>query len=258
MSRYGARVSDYHVGKSSPAFVSNMRRLLQVKAAKHYTHGHKSGKLAASRLWRVGLPPIDGGDWNSRVFKVKSSETDLLNTAVLFLVDWSGSMSGTKSQYAAKASALVNDAFGNVLHVPLCIVAFSSNGETPVLGIMKGFNERVSADSMAERFHDFLGHMSGNNDADSLLWAYRHILERPEKRKIIIVASDGSPADGIGDPFHALKTVTQDILKSGIVDLYGLGIMDENVKHFYPKHKIIRRADELENALVDLMGNALT
>ncbi len=258
MGRYGSTPKDYHIGKSSPAFVSNMRRLLQVKAAKHYTNGHKHGRLATSRLWRVGLPPIDGGDWNSRVFKKRTSETDLMDTCILLLNDGSGSMSGTKYETTAKASALCNDAFARVLHIPIMIVSFTSNGDTPVLGIMKGFNETVSDDQMAERFCDFSNHMSGNNDADSLLWAYHEILKRPEKRKVIIVLSDGSPADGIGDPFHALKVTTKVILDDKRVDLYGIGIMDDNVKYFYPKHKVLKSISELEPSLVEVMGKALT
>ena len=258
MARYGMTPADFHVGKSSPSFVSNMRRLLQVKAAKHYTYGHKHGKLAGSRLWRVGLPPIDDGDWNARVFKKRTQETDLLDTAVLLLEDWSGSMNGAKCVTAAKAVGLVNEAFGQVLHIPLCIVAFSSIGPTPVLGLMKGFNERVSNDAMAERHCSFMRYMSGNNDADSLLWAYHHIMKRKEKRKVIIVLSDGSPADGYGDPFAALKSVTEQILSEKRVDLYGLGIMDRNVKYFYPKHKVIKHISELEPSLVDLMGRALS
>ena len=257
MARYG-NASDYHVGATSPAFVSRMRQLLQVKAAKHYVHGYKDGKIAASRAWRVGLPPIDGGDWNARVFKRRTAETDLLDTAIIILGDGSGSMSGEKFATMAKGCALCNEAFGNVLHVPLSIAAFSSSGDIPVIGIMKGFNERVSADVMSERFADFLIHMSGNNDADTLQWAYRRILERPEKRKVIIVLSDGSPADGLGDPYYALEQVTKEILREGRVDLYGIGILDDNVKHFYPKSKVIYHIGELEHALVDVMGKALS
>jgi cobalamin biosynthesis protein CobT len=257
MARYTG-VDRYHVGKSSPSFVSNMRRLLQVRSAKHYSHGHKSGKLAASRLWRVGLPPIDGGDWNGKVFKKKTQETDLLNTCIIILADGSGSMSGSKFETAARGCGLCNDAFSTVLHVPLCVVCFTSYGPTPVLGIMKDFNERVSDDQMAERFHDFSGKMSGNNDADSLLWCWNKILYRPEKRKIIIVMSDGSPADGIGDPYFALKHTTEQILKDGRVDLYGIGIMDTNVTAFYPKNRVIDRISDLEPALVEVMGKALT
>ena len=256
MARY--RAAQCHIGKSSPSFVSNMRRLLQVKSAKHYTHGHKSGKIAASRMWRVGLPPIDGGDWNSRVFKKVTAETDLLDTAVLVLSDASGSMCGEKYLTAAKACGLINDAFGCVLHVPLCIVAFSTFGETPTHGIMKEFNEKVSPDSMAERFADFSTYMSGNNDADSLMWAYHHIIRRKEKRKLIIVLSDGSPADGIGDPVYALKSVAATILKEKMVDLYGIGIMDKNVEKFYPKNRVIKNISELEPALVEVLGKALS
>ncbi len=258
MARYGMTTSRLHIGKSSPSFVSNMRRLLQVKSQRHYVNGHKHGKLANSRLYRVGLPPIDSGEWNSRVFKKRTADVDILNTAVFVLSDASGSMGGVKYETAARACGLINDAFGNVLHVPLSIAAFTSFGETPVIGVMKEFNERVTDDQMAERFYDFLDRMSGNNDADVVLWAYHEILKRPEKRKIIIVLSDGSPADGIGDPFYALQTVTKQILQEGRVDLYGIGIMDNNVQHFYPKNKVINNISELEPALVDVMGKALT
>jgi lysylphosphatidylglycerol synthetase-like protein (DUF2156 family) len=57
-----------------------MRRLLQVKSAVNYENGYKSGKVAASRLWRVGLPPIDGGDWNGRVFKRITGHAELTDT----------------------------------------------------------------------------------------------------------------------------------------------------------------------------------
>lgn len=258
MGRYGERRSDFHIGKASPAFVSNMRRLLQVKSAKHYVTGQKHGRLTASRLWRVGMPPIDGGDWNSRVFKRRTAETDLLDTCILLLNDGSGSMSGDKFQTTAKASALCNDAFARVLHIPLCVAAFTTSGPVPVIGIMKAFNETVSDDQMADRFYDFSSRMSGNNDADSLLWAFNEIVKRKEKRKVIIVLSDGSPADGLGDPSYALKQTTDTILKDGRVDLYGIGIMDTNVKRFYPKHKVINSISELEPSLVEVMGKALT
>jgi cobalamin biosynthesis protein CobT len=250
--------SDYHIGKASPSFVSNMRRLLQVKSAVNYEHGYKSGKIAASRLWRVGMPPIDSGDWNSRVFKRITGHSDFSDTAILLLADASGSMSGTKYQTAAKACALCNDAFGVVLHIPLCIVSFTSSGPLPVMGMMKDFRDRVSADDLADRFAQFAVYMSGNNDADSLLWSYHHILERKEKRKVIIVLSDGSPADGNGDPYYALSRVTESIQNEKLVDLYGLGIMDRNVERFYKKHKVINKIGELEPTLVDLMGKALT
>lgn len=250
-------VSEFMLKNPSPSFVSNMRRLLQVRAATHYIHGQKRGKIAANRVWRVGLPPIDGGDWNAAIFKRREAHSDILNTAVSILVDWSGSMAGSKCRAAAQASQLINEAFGKVLRVPLRIVAFSSTGPYPVLGVMKEWNESVSMEDMAERFQNFLGRMAGNNDADALMWMWHDIVARKEKRKVIIVLSDGSPADGFGDPYYALEKVTKEIIDDGRVDLYGLGIMDTNVQHFYPKWKVVNSPREIEPALVELMGKAL-
>ena len=258
MARGSRAVDEYMIEENSPAFVSNIRRLLQVKSAKHYVNGFKKGKPSASRMFRVALPLVDGGNWNSKVFKRRVQETDLLNTAVTFLVDWSGSMGGSKAQHAAKGAALANEAFSKVLHIPLEILAFSSHGPTPVIGEIKGFDARVNSTQIAERFVEFLRHMNGNNDADALAYAYSRILKRKEKRKIIVVLSDGSPADGLGDPAYALKTVVNGIIAEGRVELFGLGIMDRNVERFYPKFQVVDYGDSLEQAMIDLLAKALT
>lgn len=254
---YGQSVSDFHIGKSSPSFVSNMRRMLQARSARHYTMGQKSGKIARSRIYRVGLPPIDSGDWNSKVFKKRTQETDLMDTCVSLLGDWSGSMGGSKSEHTAKATGLINDAFAKVLRIPVEILAFSASGSRPVMGIIKSFGKSASADQIAERFHSFLAHMSGNNDADALLWAYSRILKQPQKRKLLIVLSDGAPADGIGDPSYALKQVTKRITEEKRVELYGIGIMDRNVERYYPRWRVIDHGEGIESALVDVLGNML-
>lgn len=253
---YGS-VSEFHVGASSPAFCNQARRLLQIKQATYYTHGHKHGKLDMARVWRAGMPPIDSGDWNSRIFKKKRSNGDITDTAIQVLTDWSGSMGGTKAQCGAQAAGLLNDAFSRVLHIPLEILAFTTNGSRPIIGIIKPFSKGASADQVAQRFHSFLTHMSGNNDADSIQFAYARLVKRKEKRKILIVLSDGCPADGVGDPVYALKTVVQDIESKGIVEIYGIGIMDYNVKRFYSRHRIVKAASEIGPCLIELLTDAL-
>lgn len=257
MLAYGESPTDYHIGKSAPAFVNQARRLLQIKQAKYYTHGMKSGKVSASRLWRAGMPVVDDGDWNSRVFKKKQSNGDVTNTAITVLVDWSGSMGGIKAQCAAKAAGLLNDAFSRVLHIPLEILAFSTFGSAPSIGIIKSYKKAATADQVAERFVRFLSHMGGNNDADSLQFAYQRILQRKERRKILIVMSDGSPSDGVGDPVFALKAVCDDITKQGLVELYGVGIMDRNVERFYPKYRVLKSHCQIEPCLIELLTEAL-
>ena len=251
-------VADFHIGESSPSFVSNVRRLLQAKSAKHYQHGFKVGKVAPSRLYWVGMPPIDGGDWNSKVFRKRTQETDLMDTCVTVLVDWSGSMHGNKCRHAAKATSLLNEAFARVLHMPVEILSFTSSGSTPVMAVIKSYAKPANADQIAARFHKFLDRMNGNNDADSVLWAYDRILKRKEKRKLLIVMSDGSPSDGLGDPAYALKQVTSRIMSEGRVELYGIGIMDRNVERYYPKWHVIDYGEAIEAALINVLGKALT
>lgn len=258
MSRYGSTVSMYHVGKTTPGFVANARRLLQVKSAVHYEMGHKHGKLAPSRMWRVGMPPIDSGDWNSRIFKQKRQESDVFDTCFTCLVDWSGSMGGDKATAAAKAAGYINEAFANTLHMPVEILSFSSHGDQPVMGVIKSYGRKATNDQIAERFYSFLDYMSGNNDADSLLWAYDRILKRKEKRKLLFVLSDGSPADGLGDPVYALKQVTSRIEQERRVELYGIGIRDTNVERFYKKHHVIRYGEDIESGLIAVLSKALS
>jgi len=255
---YRGDVKSFHIGETAPAFANKARRLLQIKQAKSYTHGMKSGKISMSRIWRAGMPVMDDGDWNSRVFKKKHQDGDVTNTAISVLVDWSGSMGGIKAQSAAKGAALLNDAFSRVLHIPLEVLAFSTYGSAPIIGEIKPFAKNVTADQCAKRFHKFLRYMGGNNDADSVQYAYQRLLKRKEKRKILIVMSDGSPSDGVGDPVYALKSVVDDIVRQNRVEIYGIGILDQNVKKFYPKYRVLKKHDEIQSCLIELLTEALS
>jgi len=243
---------------NAPGFVSELRRLIQVESQAHYSQGHKSGKLATGRLWRVGAPPIDEGRWNASVFKRKTETSDVLDTCVQLLVDGSGSMNGNKFQQAYAAADMLNDTLTRILKIPTEVLAFSSYGPTPTMGIIKGFETSiVTPNEMYARFADFTNEMHGNNDADAIAWAYQRIRVRKEKRKIVIVFSDGSPADGNGDPYTALKKVVSEIETAGIVDIYGIGIMSDSVTHFYSQNDVIKSAQEIQRALIAVLRKAI-
>jgi len=236
-------------------FANKARRLLQVRTAARYEHNQKSGRLYRKAIYRVGVPQVNDGEWNSRIFK-KRVTSDVLNTSVLVLVDWSGSMSGTKAAHACDAAVLINEVFSKVLKMPLAVVSHAFY-DKPSYGIIKDFDTPASSDMIRERFSDFTHYMSGNDDHDALLFAYRKISGRKSKRRIIIALSDGAPADGADgcDVFNALKETAKSIEESHRVELYGLGIMDDNVKHFYQRNSVLKNADELEARLLDLLSN---
>lgn len=247
----------YPEKNSAPGFVSELRRLIQVESEAHYSQGYRSGKLSTSRLWRVGAPPIDEGRWNASVFKRKTEVSDVLDSCVSLVVDGSGSMSGHKFEQAYKAAEMLNDTMSRVLRLPVEINIFTSHGDTPCLGVVKRFDRAATPNQIHDRFVDFLWEMSGNNDADSLSYIYNRLKMRREKRKIMIVFSDGSPADGHGDPHYALRTVVKEIEAAGIVDIYGIGIMTDVVKRFYSQNDVIHRATDIQRALIGVLKKAM-
>lgn len=244
--------------QAEAGFANQARRLLQVRTAARYEHGHKSGRLHKRSVYRVAMPEIDGGDWNARIFK-RRKVTDILDTSVLVLVDWSGSMGGEKAAHACEAAVLINEVFSKVLKMPLAVVSHAFY-DHPCYGIIKEFDTPVSSDIIRSRFEDFTNYMSGNDDHDALLFAYRKIVSRKSKRKIIIALSDGAPADGSPstDVYNALKETARTIEDSKTVELYGLGIMDTNVERFYKKHSVLKNASELEQRLLDLLSNMIS
>jgi cobalamin biosynthesis protein CobT len=100
--------------------------------------------------------------------------------------------------------------------------------------------------------------MSSNGDGEAILWAFDRIIQRKEKRKLIVVFSDGSPAYGQrGDDMYYAKKVVHDIEKDSPVDIVGIGIMDRNVELIYKEHQVIKKAHELEGVLLALIENKL-
>jgi cobalamin biosynthesis protein CobT len=129
------------------------------------------------------------------------------------------------------------------------------------MGIIKAFGSRVSDEDVYARFSDFSRRMWGNADADAILFAYDRLLRQNTKRKVLIVLSDGSPADGVGetDASYALKVTVKQIEEDKQADIIGIGIMDTEVRRFYKQHTVINKAEELEDGLMKVItSNILT
>ena len=238
---------------ASPGFIVRIKRELQIKSAAQYIPNQKKGKLHARSLWKVTMPQVGNGEWNRQVFR-KRIESDILDCAVQVLTDWSGSMGGEKCEHAAMATSLLNDAMHRGLHIPIAVAAFSEKGDKTAIGVIKEFDEPVNHDKIRSRFTDCFGFMSGNCDGDAIMWAYNEITKRKEKRRVLIVLSDGSPSGSrSGDLPAYTKEVIQQIEKSRHVEIYGIGIMDNNVKRFYKRYRVIKDASELEQAVIEVV-----
>jgi hypothetical protein len=242
---------------SQENFAQQVRRLIQIKAKVQRQYGVKKGKLDQSRLSRICF---DAPGFNERVFKNKI-DNKTLDAAITVLVDMSGSMQGMKAYYALASTLLVNEVC-STLNIPVEIVGFTDgklNGFTdwvPMMFIYKSFSDlKVDSDAIKKYFELSSSHMTGNPDGENILWAHDRLIKRKEKKKLLIVMSDGSPAaskssSGIG---KFTDTVIKEIEKAKSIDIYGLGLCSRSVQDYYQSHSIVNQPEEIPSKLLELI-----
>ena len=247
------------VGKklvSQENFAQQVRKLIQIRAKVQRQYGVKKGKLDQSRLSRICF---NAPGFNERVFKNKI-ENKVLDAAITVLVDMSGSMHGDKAFYALASTLLVNEVC-STLSVPLEIVGFSDNFDRlhdvqPLMFIYKSFSDfRVTEENMKHYFALSSNSMHGNPDGENILWAHDRLVKRKEKKKLLIVMSDGSPAASKSS--YGLTAFTDKVIKeieaSKLVDIYGLGLLSTSVVDFYKAHSVVNDPQEIPNKLLELI-----
>lgn len=246
---------------SSSALANRARTLLQARARTRVRPEREHGMIDKRALTRVAMPPIDGGRWNRKVFYDRTEKREI-NTAISLVVDFSGSMHGDKMKLAAQTAALIKYSFSRVLNIPIHISSFTTtSGNKPVvIGNISDFSERsVSQQQIMNRFAKFAHHSGGNDDSDSILWAYQRLRKRTEARRIMIVLSDGAPtctAHG-GSADTNLRHVTKTIQDKKEVELFGIGICDTQVKRYYKQYKVVNDENELPSTIIALLKDTV-
>jgi hypothetical protein len=204
---------------------------------------------------------------NKRVF-CDITKKKYLNTAILALVDCSGSMAGNRypgsGAYYAFRTAIGLAESWELLGIPHEWLGFSANDSMstgiteedlkgpyfcrPPLNhiIFKRFSESLK--STRSKFTGITGRGS-NVDGESVSWAARRLAARKEVRKILVVISDGMPSTsngtacgpglfcGMADHSRMqehLRYVVKQITSSGI-EVIGIGAGTEGPKYFYNK-----------------------
>jgi len=245
----------------------------------------KVGGQRTGRLNGPGLHRILAND--ERVF-ARREEMKGKDTAVSLLMDCSGSMEGLKQSNACAASYALASTLERVNIPCECLgfttagyigrnnpqkwplshrewielqEAFEAEHHKTgaqfhrmmpiIMPVFKGFNERLNNNDIKRRFAYMKvkqPHQGGNIDGESLEYAAMRLAKRKEKRKVIIVLSDGHPAGAINDAPH-LKMMTERLTKQGY-DLVGIGINDHAVSRFYDKHVVL-------NNIADLPGEVM-
>jgi cobalamin biosynthesis protein CobT len=251
---YKDRVEKHLISQEN--FAQQVRKLIQVRSRVQTQYGTKKGKLDQSRLSRICF---DAPGFNERVFKTKI-ENKTLDAAITVLVDMSGSMGGDKVFNALASTKLVNEVC-STLNIPLEILGFTDVNESdkesdPLMFVYKSFSDfKVSNNSLEEYFSMSSRYMEGNPDGENILWAYDRLVKRKEKKRILIVMSDGSPAASRG--MRGISTFThkviEEIEKAKLVDIYGLGLCSDSVKDYYKSHSIVNEPQNIPSKLIELI-----
>jgi Mg-chelatase subunit ChlD len=229
----------HQVRHETVALRSRLTRLVQASRLKRTCAG-RLGRLIDHRT----LHRLPAGD--SRVFKRKE-EKRAINTAVIVLLDRSGSMSGPRMELARKTVLALADVLGTIAGISVATAAFPGTDNAVVPMTPFGRSASRTRDNYAMTAE------GGTPLAQALGWARVQMAVRQEKRKILLVATDGQPSNP-----GLVKALLERLENEG-VELMGLGILDQGgTGHFFGRHRTVQSLSELPEAVFGLFQEALT
>lgn len=262
-TRSGYATSIMKYADSAKTLADDLRTLLQVRSQARYQKNQTKGKLSRTSVWKVAVPTVGSGKWNSQIFR-KKQVNDCLDTAVTLLVDCSGSMAGQKYQVACAAAIVMSQAL-DVLGVPYEVVGFTTsyNGasyrEVAMLAIFKQFGVPNVPSTMLSAMDDMAGRLRNNPDGPAVQFATNRLCATRNKRRVMITLSDGYPATSVLDDYSALIKAVQEAREAN-VEVYAIGIFSDAVKTFYGKDSVVINNldnNRLAEVLLEVLSNKL-
>ena len=245
---------------------NRLQRRLMAQQTRAWEFDLEEGMLDAGRLARIIVNPL-----LSLSYK-RERETEFRDTVVTLLIDNSGSMRGRPITVAA----MCGDILARTLErcsVKVEILGFTTrawkgghsrerwvaDGKPRNPGRLNDLRHIIykPADAPWRRARKNLGLMlregllKENIDGEALLWAYRRLVGRPERRRILMVISDGAPVDDStlsvnpGNYLERhLREVIREIESRDFVELIAIGI-GHDVTRYYRRAVTIVDAEEL-------------
>ncbi len=251
---------------------NRLQRRLMAQQQRSWLFDVEEGLLDPARLARVVTTP--GSPLSYKIEK----DTDFKDTVVSLLIDNSGSMRGRPITIAA----LSTDILARTLErcgIKVEILGFTTSAWKG--GMARDAWSRAGRPEQPGRLNDILhivykaadapwirtrkniglmlkeGLLKENIDGEALRWAYKRIRMRPEKRKIMMVISDGAPVDDstlsanfAGFLEQDLRRTIKTIEQQKIAELLAIGI-GHDVTQYYRRAVTIRQAEELGSTMIE-------
>ncbi len=250
---------------------NRLQRRLLAQQTRAWEFDLEEGMLDPARLSRVIADPL-----LALTYK-RERDTDFRDTVVTLLIDNSGSMRGRPITVAAMCADILARTLERCA-VKVEVLGFTTRawkgGQSREAWIQAGKPENPgrlndlrhiiykAADTPWRRARKNLGLMlregllKENIDGESLLWAYRRLLARPEHRRILMVISDGAPVDDSTlsvNPGNYLERHLRDVIREiearDAVELVAIGI-GHDVTRYYRRAVTIVDAEELGGTMM--------
>ena len=269
--------------------VGKIKRILEnkllAKQDSRWEGGQKKGRFDAKRC-------VAAYQREKNVFSLRQ-EDDTLDTVVTLLVDHSGSMNGSKISTARKATICLAEVLSKV-QIPFRVVGFDQPASAKRERNEEFWSDSSQREKFLETYTDFapvfhqvyksfdqslnrckaaigaigqetLG--SHNADSISILREWSILRLRHEKKKVLIVLSDGSPCtdwasestenQSYTDRYRKLNAATKAavdrVVKEGGV-VSAIGINDDSVRQFYDDHIVIHDVTELPKESINMLS----
>jgi len=255
---------------------NRLQRKLQAQQNRQWEFNLEEGYLDTSRLAKIITNP------NHKLSFKKEKSTEFKDTIVTLLIDNSGSMRGRPITVAALCSDILARTLERCL-IKTEILGFTTKAWKGGKSREKWINEGKpsnpgrlndlrhivykSGDISWRRSKKNLGLLlregilKENVDGEALLWAFNRLQYRQEKRKVLIVISDGAPVDDSTlsvNPGNYLERNLRNTIKiienKGDIDLVAIGI-GHDVSRYYKKAVTIMDVDQLGEVLLNELSN---
>ncbi|MEK9650436.1 MAG: cobalt chelatase [Gammaproteobacteria bacterium] len=251
---------------------NRLQRILQAKQQRSWNFNLEEGMLDTARLTRIIANPLFAQSYK------QEKEINFEDTVISLLIDCSGSMRGRSISLAAVCVDIIGATLARC-SIKTELLGFTTKhwkgGEARKLWTSQGSpsnpgrlndlrhiifkaadeNFRISKRNLGVMLRE--GLLKENIDGEALYWSQERLLRRPERRKIMIVISDGAPVDdsslsanNSGFLDHHLKSVIHEIETRNQIELLAIGI-GHDVTKYYERSITIHRADELGETLLE-------
>ncbi len=254
--------------------VGTMRRKLERALAARENDDYEGGKRRGKLSRRAPSAIIQG---KRNIYKQKQP-CDGLNTALAILVDCSHSMKEKRMRVAAQAMVALAEVldpmdiafevsgFAAQRHISKKMNALHRRGNIGYvrigptdLYVLKSFDERLR--QCRTTMGGVMEACSGlTPDGPAILMQWDRLKLRPEKRKVMLVLTDGEPKwrGDFGCPQQ--QQFTRDAIQYCInegCEMIGLGIMHDGPRHLYPKYAIVHDIDDVAKNIMDQVATTL-